>query len=202
MANAKILEVATSLMMILSIPIFIEAPYILKLWLVEVPEYSVIFLRLVLLITLVDSLSYTLITSVHASGKVKWYQIINGSVLLLTLPIVYIVLYMGMKPYMAMVISLIMSIICLFVRLAVISKTINFPIGKFVKNVIFTVIIVSLFSFVPIWYLYKFLNDSFWSFMIVSITSVLLSLVVSLFVALSSSERGIIFKIILQKIRK
>ena len=76
------------LMMILSIPIFIEAPYILKLWLVEVPEYSVIFLRLVLLITLVDSLSYTLITSVHASGKVKWYQIINGSVLLLTLPIV------------------------------------------------------------------------------------------------------------------
>lgn len=190
------------LMMILSIPIFIEAPYILKLWLVEVPEYTVIFLRLVLLITLVDSLSYTLITSVHASGKVKWYQIINGSVLLLTLPIVYIVLYMGMKPYMAMVVSLIMSIICLFVRLAVISKTINFPIEKFVKNVIFTVIVVTLFSFIPIWYLYKFLNDSFLSFMIVLITSVLLSLMVSLFVALSSSERGIIFKIILQKFRK
>lgn len=95
-----------------------------------------------------------------------------------------------------------MSIICLFVRLAVISKTINFPIGKFVKNVIFSVVIVTVFSFVPIWYLYKFLSDSFLSFMIVSIISVLLSLVVSLFVALSNSERGIVFKIILQKIRK
>lgn len=190
------------LMMVLSIPIFVEAPYVLNLWLVEVPEYSVIFLRLVLLITLVDSLSYTLIASVHASGKVKWYQIINGSILLLTLPIVYLALYMGMKPYMAMVISLIMSIICLFVRLAVIRKIINFPMGKFIKNVVFVVFITTIFAFIPIWYLHNILRNSFPSFIIVSIASVLFSLVVSLFVALSSSERNIILKIVLQKIKK
>lgn len=190
------------LMMILSIPIFVEAHYILNIWLVEVPEYSVVFLRLVLLITLVDSLSYTLITSVHASGKVKWYQIINGSVLLLTLPIVYIALYMGMKPYMAMVISLIMSIVCLFVRLAIVNKTINFPMKKYIMNVVLVVFITAFLAFIPIWFLSRFISENFISFVLISGSSLLVSIVVSFFFALSSLERSYILQVFLQKVRK
>lgn len=189
------------LMMVLSIPIFVEAPYILKLWLVEVPEYTVIFLRLVLLITLVDSLSYTLIASVHASGKVKWYQIINGSVLLLTLPIVYLALYNGMKPYMAMVISLAMSIVCLFVRLAIIKNTINFPMGKYIRKVVMVTLASSLISFVPIWYVNSILTTTFVTFVILSLVSVIYSLVVCFFLGFEKSERIHILNIISKKIK-
>ena len=68
-------------MLMLSLPLLIKTHFILNVWLVKVPDYTVIFTQLVIITTLVDSLSYALITSVHASGKVKVYQIINGSFL-------------------------------------------------------------------------------------------------------------------------
>lgn len=189
------------LMMILSLPIYIEAPYILNLWLVEVPEYTVIFLRLVLLITLVDSLSYTLIASVHASGKVKWYQIINGSVLLLTLPLVYAFLYLGAKPYMAMVISLLMSVVCLFVRLAIVRRIISFPMGNYIKRVVCMVLICSLFSFIPSFGLSIVLPNNFMSFILVVVISIITSAIISFYIALTKSERCLIRNIVVKKIR-
>ena len=189
------------LMMVLSIPVFVEAPYILTLWLVEVPDYTVIFLRLVLLITLVDSLSYTLIASVHASGKVKWYQIINGSVLLLTLPFAYLALYNGMKPYMALVISLVMSIVCLFVRLGIVKKTISFPMSDYIRKVVLVVLFSSVISFIPIWYFNKLLPTSLLSFIFVSIFSVIYSIIICFFMALNKSERVYILNIVTKKIK-
>ena len=67
------------LLLTMSLPIVLEAPFILEIWLRNVPEYTVIFLRLVLITALIDSLSGTLITSMHASGKVRDYQIIVGA---------------------------------------------------------------------------------------------------------------------------
>ena len=190
------------LMMVLSIPIFIESPYMLHLWLVEVPPYTVIFLRLVLLITLVDSLTYTLITAVHASGKVKWYQIINGSILLLTLPIVYLVLSVGMQPYMAMVISLIMSIICLFVRLIIIHKTICFPMLFYIRKVICIVFICTIISFLPIWCLYKILDKNIVSFVFITSLSIIFSIIVCLYIGFTKGERDHVLGLILTKFRK
>ena len=115
------------MIMTMAIPVIIEAPFVLDVWLKEVPTYTVIFLRLVLLTSMVDSLSGTLIASMHASGKVRDYQIVVGGISLLTLPISYLILKMGYPPYSAMYVGLLMAIACHFARLLLLKKS-NFVI--------------------------------------------------------------------------
>ena len=85
-------------MLFLSVPVLIETPFILKLWLTELPDYVVIFTRLVILNTLIDAMSYPLITAAQATGKIMKYQLIVGSLLFLNLPVSYVFLKFGFPP--------------------------------------------------------------------------------------------------------
>src|SRR5690606_19187667 len=78
------------LLALLTMPIIIETKFVLSLWLVEVPEYAIIFTRLILIVALIDSLSYPLMTAAQATGNIKKYQSIVGSVLMLNVPISYV----------------------------------------------------------------------------------------------------------------
>ena len=69
-----------------------EAPFVLKLWLGNVPEHTVSFLRLILVSSLLYSLSNPIIVSVHATGKLKKFQIVEGTMLLSIVPIAYFLL--------------------------------------------------------------------------------------------------------------
>ena len=61
---------------ILSIPLMIDAEYVLKLWLVDPPEYTTLFLRLILMENLIRFLSTNASSIVRATGKVKNYELI------------------------------------------------------------------------------------------------------------------------------
>ena len=185
----------------LSLPVFLEAPFLLKLWLVEVPNYTIVFLRIVILVSLIDSMSYALITSVHASGKVKWYQIINGSILMLTLPCVYLSLKLGSPPYYAFIISLIISVLCLFVRLLILRNLINFPITTFAKEVLGRNLGVTLLSSVIPITLYLNLSLGFGSAIIVVIVSLLITIIVDYVIGLTKIEKIRVSEIVSKKIK-
>ena len=70
------------LLLFISLPIILEAEIILKLWLKTVPEYAVIFVRLTLVVSLIESLSKTLIQAMFATGKIRDYQLMVGSITL------------------------------------------------------------------------------------------------------------------------
>lgn len=59
------------LLLVISLPILIDTDYILKLWLDIVPRHSVMFVRLMLLITLIFALSNPPAITVHATGKLN-----------------------------------------------------------------------------------------------------------------------------------
>lgn len=48
-----------------------EADFVLKLWLGIVPEHTVNFLQLILIVSLLCTLSNPIIVSVHATGRLK-----------------------------------------------------------------------------------------------------------------------------------
>lgn len=78
------------LLLFLGLPLAIEANFVLSLWLGDVPEYTVVFVRLVIVIMLIDSLSGSLITAAQATGRIKLYQTLVGGLLLFIVPISYI----------------------------------------------------------------------------------------------------------------
>lgn len=66
------------LLFMLSLPAFLEAPYILKLWLVEVPETSVSFLRFALFYGVFRIVTRPIITGTHATGNIKYLNLTSG----------------------------------------------------------------------------------------------------------------------------
>lgn len=132
------------LLLIISMPIFLNTDYILHLWLGQVPEYSAIFVKLILINIIIDGISNPLMIAAQANGDIKRYQIIVGSTVLLNLPISYVLLKFGFPPETTIYVSIIISIISLFLRLLEINRMIGISIIIFVNKVIFKIIYVLL----------------------------------------------------------
>lgn len=56
------------LLLFLSLPVMFETETILRVWLKTVPEYTVIFLRLMLCVTIIDAVANPLMVSAAATG--------------------------------------------------------------------------------------------------------------------------------------
>lgn len=138
------------ILLILSIPLICIADTILSIWLVEVPAYSTSFFRLTLVGMLVYSLSNPLIIGVHATGRIKKFQIIEGILLLTTLPLTYFFLCIGCEPTYAYIAIIISNILTLCGDVVIILPNINYPITKYLKEVILPALrVVLLSSFTP-----------------------------------------------------
>ena len=87
------------LLAVISLPIMINITYILNLWLVEVPQYTDIFLILTIVCNLLYAISSPLTTAMQATGRIKWFQVIICIVMLTELPIAYLLLSIGYPPY-------------------------------------------------------------------------------------------------------
>lgn len=194
------------LLFTMSLPVILETPFILNIWLKDVPSYTAIFTRLVLITALIDSLSGTLITSMHASGKVRDYQIIVGGISLMTLPTTYYFFKLGYPPYTAMCIGITISIICHFARLILLYKTINLPIGRFIKCVTLKVLLISILSTIIPIIVFNNINENSWlSFCIICIVSSFSTISFSYILGLTKNEKKFCkkkLKEIIYKIKK
>lgn len=180
------------LLLILSLPVIIEAPFILDLWLKEVPQYTVIFLRLVLITALIDSISGPLITSMHASGKVRDYQLVVGGISLLTLPVAYLFLKLGYPPCSAMIVGIFFSILCLMARVIMLRLTIKFPVAYFFRYAVGRIVATSLCA-VPIpLFVYWKLPINWISFFLVCFACLLVTGLSCYYIGLQKDERGYI----------
>lgn len=83
------------LMLLLSLPVFFNTSYILALWLTEVPDYSVIFIRLLLVEQVISVLIPPLWIAANATGKIKNQQFYGRMFTLMALPVSYMLLRFG-----------------------------------------------------------------------------------------------------------
>lgn len=136
------------LLLLLSLPILLNTHYILEMWLKTVPDHSVLFVQLILILAMSESISYPISTAIQASGKIRNYQLLVGGVQLLNFPISYILLSLGYYPEITIVISVLLAQICLVIRLFFLKKIIKFPVKSFFKQVYLNIILVSIVSLI------------------------------------------------------
>ena len=181
--------------MILSIPIIFEIETFLQVWLGEVPAHTVLFTRLVLVLSLAEIISYTLITAQNATGKIKVYQMVVGGVLLLNLPISYLLLRWGCFPEVTVIVAIIVSQLCLIARLWFLRGMIDFPVRTFLVKVYCNVIAVTLLSLIVPVTCYMLIPPGAERFFVLCSLSVLSSAVVIYFVGCNQEERTMIVKV-------
>ena len=180
--------------MILSIPIIFEIEMFLQVWLGEVPAHTVLFTRLVLILSLAEIVSHTLITAQTATGKIKVYQMVVGGILLLNLPISYLMLRNGWFPEITVIVAIIVSQLCLAARLWFLRRMINFPVKQFITKVYSNVIIVTLLSLIAPAICYVLIPEGFIRFFVLCGVSVLSSATIIYLVGCNHEERTMIVK--------
>lgn len=135
---------------ILALPILMQTETILTLWLVNPPEYTVLFCQLILVDALITSLSGSLMTSVQATGNIKRYQVIIGGIILFNLPLSYFVLSNGGSAHTVFYVSIATSITALLFRCVLLKELINLNVTQFICKVIVRALLVVLSTFVPL----------------------------------------------------
>mgnify|MGYP003575247365 CR=1 FL=1 len=190
------------LLVFLSIPILINAEFIIKLWLGNIQEYVVLFIRITILTTLIDSISYPLMTAAQATGDVKKYQIIVGGFLLLNIPLAYFLYKLGFPAEYGLYVIMITSTICLFLRLILLKTLIGLNIKGFFMNVIIKDISVFFLALIPIYYINKNLTIDIISFILITFFSLFYTLLVIFLIGISRSEKHYVYSAIKSKILK
>ena len=175
----------------------IELPYILKLWLSgNIPDYTIVFSDLIIINMIITSMNTPLSQVVHATGKMKYYQIGTSLTICTILPISYIFLKLGYSPVSTFVISIVTSIINQVICLFLLRRIFPFSIKTYVKDVVFPCsLLILLTPIIPL-SVHYLLPDGFIRLVSVVLVGILSTALLSYFVVLTITEKQLVFSYI------
>ena len=127
-------------------PVVLEADMLLRLWLVDVPDGAVLFVRLTMLALLVDMTGNPLLTLQLATGKVRRYYLLTGLLSLLCLPAVWLAFRLGAGAEWAYVCLTAVYLAVLALRLEFARRDAGFPVGRFLREVMLRLIVLTALS--------------------------------------------------------
>lgn len=136
------------LLFLLVLPILLETKFILTIWLKTVPDNTVIFVQIMLLISLLRTQANYCNIANQATGKVKKYQMVEGGILMLIVPFSYLSLNLGFPAYSVFIIHFVIEFIAQIFRLILLRNLIQLPFFYYVKSVITNIIKVFLISII------------------------------------------------------
>ena len=188
------------LLMFLGLPIIIETDFILVVWLKLVPDYTVIFVRLMLIYTLVESLSFTMITLMLATGKIRNYQIAVGGCQMLNFPLSYLFLRLGVEPQVTIIISIVVATTCMLLIFVMLRKMVVFPVWDFVKSVLGRVFVVTAVSS-PLPWLISWSMQEGWARLLLCVSASFISAGMAIYyIGLTSQERKQLVQLLKNKL--
>lgn len=195
-------KISYFLVFIIALPVIIEADFILKIWLVEVPSMASLFTRIILMESLLSAIGNPMITSLMATGNIKWYQIVVGSSLLLIVPVAYVFLKLGFPIETALIVSALFILFGDILRVIFCKKQLGLSLRLFGSKVMQPIIIVTVLSFVlPLFIHYKMPEG--WCRLIVStVVSCVVVVVLIYTIGLTATERNFIVSGVVSKFKR
>lgn len=180
------------LLFLLSLPVLFETNFILTLWLKTVPENSVIFLRIMICTSLIYTMANPMIIANQATGKVKKYQAVCGTILLMILPISYIFLKLGCPAYSVFIVHFFVESITQIARMIMLRPLIGIRLRDYFVNVYSRVFIVVLLSIIIPFIIYENMDDTILRFFVICLVSVSSVSIVTYTIGLTQNERGFV----------
>lgn len=163
---------------IVAFPFLLNTQFVLKLWLGEIPHYTVEFTRWILVYLLVESISKPIITAKNATGQIRNYQIVVGGILLLMLPLSYIGLKCGLSVVFVSVINVVTAMLGFLARMLMLRG--SFPTWSskcFIGDVVCPVFVVSIISCILPILVTMLLPNTFLGFILTSLVAVISTVV-------------------------
>ena len=184
------------LLLLLSVPILLNTSFVLNIWLTEVPEHTSLFVKLILIYTITEAISYPLVTAMLATGDIKNYQLIVGGLQCLNFPLAWVVLKCGLFPESVILVSIIVAHCCFGARLVMLKKMIGLDAKSFFFDVYVRIVLVGAAGLVLPLVLRFMLPYGWLNFTIVTLCSLCTVCVSVLYVGCNKAERRYIYDLI------
>ncbi len=177
------------LLFLLSFPVILESDMILKVWLVEIPAYSSIFIKYSLIIAFFNAMSGPLMQAVASTGKIALYQVVVGGLLLLILPLSYLILKYGGDPTTVYIVHLCIAFLSYIFRVIYVCVRLKLDIYNYLKLVVLKILLVA-FTSIPIpLILHITVNDSILNSIIIIAISIIIIINSIFFIGLDKKEK-------------
>ena len=189
------------LMLIPSLPILLETEFLMTLWLGNLPPYTIIFCKLLIINGFIECLSYGIPSVIMATGKVKYFMVISGLISLISLPIAYMLFKIGFPPYTIGLIFILTGAMNIVVSQVLLKKIINFDIRFFLKTSYLRILYV-LALLMPLFFIHDLFPAGLSRFIYFSFIAVVSLFIIIYLVGIEKKEKDILNKEIMKFIER
>lgn len=196
-------KVSYVLVLIFSVPLILEMQYILDIWLGgTVPAYTLSFSRLSVVSILISIFHIPIVQIMHATGKVKKFQLYTSVVILAILPLSWICLYIGLPPEFVYWSTIGVFIINQIVGLYVLHQNYEYKYSDYVKIIVIPCAITTILLLIIPCITYQLMNESFFRMVIICGESLIIGILLSYVIILNNSEKQYVNNIINKLLNK
>ena len=182
-----------------AVPVIFEMEFLMKMWLIEVPQKSVVFCRILMIFMFFALANNIFIICIHSTGRIFRISLYTGSIHLLVVPCVYSAFKFGGAIELSYILVLIAGVFIDICNLWIIKKQIpTMNIKKLITNwgqAILIVILVSILTY----FVYRSMEQSWLRLIVLTGTHVISLVFLSLFFVLTKEQRLILKNVILTK---
>ena len=189
-------------MLLMALPIVCEAEKILKIWLTVVPEHTVIFVQLSLVLGVFDCVGASGYTACAATGKMKRYALILTPIGLLEFPLTWVFFLMGAPVVSTYYLYIFIKFLVLMARLFLLRDMVGLSPVVFIKNVFCPIVLTTLVAVLPSILVIYFFPQSLWRLFVSVIVALSAVSFASLYVGMTVGERQIILERVYKFLRK
>lgn len=180
-------------MLFISVPFLLVPETIMGIWLKEIPPFAILFMRLLIVNMLINSINAGLADFVFATGKIRLYQFVVNTLIGVSVIVGYIFLKLGHQPENLIYVYIAFSTLVTIVRPFLIKRISSFDISSLIRGS-YLPAILSTTLFCPIWLLKAYLTIP-----IYLATAYVYLITICYLIALNKSERSYINEFIRNK---
>ena len=134
------------LLMVFMIPVYVNIDFLLDLWLTKIPPLTDIFVRIMLVQSLIHVLFNAPTTAIYATGKIKLFQSITFVLLMSNIVFIYILYLLGRPVYEGLILQCFTTFTQLLIYICILKRNAGMEIGAFVNKVVFPCFTIFLLS--------------------------------------------------------
>jgi O-antigen/teichoic acid export membrane protein len=188
-------------MLIMMLPIICETDIILNTWLTVVPDKTVIFVQLSLIIGTFDCLGASCAAACYATGKIKKYAIVLGVIGAIEFPFTWVLFIMGAPIVSAYYLYIFVKTLVLVARIYLLHDLTGLKISDYLKSVMLPILGVTVVAVIPSLTVLYVMDESYVRLAISVITGSLAVALATYFIGLTRREREVIKSKLLSKLK-
>lgn len=177
---------------LVALPLIVMMPDILSLWLVNVPDNTVVFARLLVISCMMEDISRGLSYACQAVGDIKKMSIGVSLCRFIIIPLTFALYWFGCPVALGFFVLVVSGFMCSVSRIFIMKEIIFFDIGSIIKMMLFQIFFPFALSLWLCSHVYGFLDNGIFAVLFMAVLSVVIYCLCVFFIGLSSEEKAVL----------